>query len=225
MPDDPVPDDALRAWLRVRGTVPWAELGSAETRVIARRDGAAHHIRTVERARSSARAAGLLAALHQVRQDAAAGHDLDFALLSDWQRLVLAVADAPYRTTDAYAKRGRERYGPRPLEEFDARLREAAPGPVPLPSRAARAYLDVCFYHPFADGNGRAALLALLFVLAREEVVLDHLGPLPATARRADDPDSAVELVRLLHVLIRQTSGRAGTAEQGRRGSGRPSAG
>ncbi|MEU5880666.1 Fic family protein [Spirillospora sp. NPDC047279] len=75
---------------------------------------------------------------------------------------------------------------------------------MPLASRAARAYLDVCFFHPFADGNARSALLALVFVLAREDVRLERLGPLPFTSRRADDPDAAAELVRLVQVLLRR---------------------
>lgn len=28
--------------------------------------------------------------------------------------------------------------------------------PLPLTARAARAYLDVCFFHPFDDGNARS---------------------------------------------------------------------
>ncbi|MFB9834228.1 hypothetical protein [Actinoallomurus acaciae] len=199
-------EDALDTWLRLRSEVPWTEPGDVRTPVAGRRDGAEHHIRTVEAERSRARAAGLLAALRASRRDAAARRRLDFALMSEWQRQVLQVPEAPYRVTDAYAKQGRERYGPRPLEEFNACLAECEPGPVPLPSRAARAYLDVCFFHPFGDGNARAALLTLLFVLAREQVMLDHLGPLPALVRHADDPDTGPQLVRLLHILIRQTA-------------------
>ncbi|MFV2173525.1 Fic family protein [Actinomadura sp. LOL_016] len=114
----------------------------------------------------------------------------------------------PYRRTDAFAKAGRERYGVRPRADFDAHLAEARAGGAPVTSRAARAYLDVCFFHPFADGNARAALLALVFVLGRDRVVLDHLGPLPVLARWADDPVAAVELVRLLRVLVRQAGRR-----------------
>lgn len=38
---------------------------------------------------------------------------------------------------------------------FDACLAESGVSDVPL---TARLYLDVCFFHPFHDGNGRAAL-------------------------------------------------------------------
>ncbi|MBE1532778.1 Fic family protein [Actinomadura algeriensis] len=198
-------DDALAAWLRVRGEVPWAALGAVEAPVAGSRDGAEHHVRTVVQARSRARADGMLAALRLVRRDVREGRDLDFALLARWQRHVLGAPDVPYRRTDAFAKGGRERYGVRPRAGFDACMADARPGDVPVTSRAARAYLDVCFFHPFADGNARAALLALVFVLGRDGIVLGRLGPLPVVARRADDPVAAVELVRLLHILVRQS--------------------
>ncbi|MGW6646680.1 Fic family protein [Streptomyces iakyrus] len=54
--------------------------------------------------------------------------------------------------------------------------RDAAP-PLPLTARAARVYLDVCFFHPFDDGNARAAFLTLVFVLAREGIALDRVSP------------------------------------------------
>ncbi|MFE0725841.1 Fic family protein [Streptomyces rochei] len=69
------------------------------------------------------------------------------------------------------------------------------------PSRAARAYLDILFFHPFEDGNARAAMLALAFVLAREGVLLDQVHPLQTT-RWADDAEGAADLARLLGVLI-----------------------
>ncbi|MEU0059386.1 Fic family protein [Streptomyces sp. NPDC006334] len=31
-----------------------------------------------------------------------------------------------------------------------------------MAARAARAYLDVAFFHPFTDGNARTALLTLV---------------------------------------------------------------
>jgi prophage maintenance system killer protein len=37
-------------------------------------------------------------------------------------------------------------------------------------------YLDVCFFHPFDDGNARSAFLAALFVLVREGIVLESTG-------------------------------------------------
>ncbi|MFF3340977.1 Fic family protein [Streptomyces flavidovirens] len=54
---------------------------------------------------------------------------------------------------------------------------------------AARLYLDVAFFHPFDDGNGRAALLALGHLLAAEDIVLGRIAPL-TVARYADDADT-----------------------------------
>ncbi|WP_344055024.1 Fic family protein [Streptomyces thermoalcalitolerans] len=87
-------------------------------------------------------------------------------------------------------------------EQFEECLSQATATvtDVPLPARAARAYLDVCFFHPFDDGNGRAALLTMGFVLAREKVFLDEVGPL-RVPRYADDPVGALSLARLIHIL------------------------
>ncbi|WP_441246359.1 Fic family protein [Kitasatospora sp. McL0602] len=200
--------DHLQTWCTVRQAVPWQQArtpdlpGSGPPHVL--RDGADHHIRTVEHARDPARAQRLLAALGQVRVDAAAGQPLSFALLSGWQRLVLGTPDAPFRAGPAFAKAGRERYGldahtPR---RFDACLAQSEDPGLPLPARAARAYLDVCFFHPFEDGNARSAFLALVFVLARSGVVFDQVGPIRCVQRPADDPDGALALADLVTALI-----------------------
>ncbi len=109
----------------------------------------------------------------------------------------------------AFAKKGRERYGlgaETPLL-FDACLAESGASDVPLAARAARLYLDVCFFHPFHDGNGRAALLALGFVLARENVFLEEVGPIQIR-RYADDAVGAASLARVIHTLAMATGRR-----------------
>ncbi|MYY80904.1 hypothetical protein GT044_06415 [Streptomyces sp. SID335] len=125
--------------------------------------------------------------------------------MAGWQRQVLAAAQAPFRVGDAYAKAGRERYGltSRTQADFDSCLRETTDPDIPLSARAARAYLDVAFFHPFDDGNARAALLALVHVLAREDIVLPEVGPLQTT-RYADDPAGAADLATLIGVLNRR---------------------
>ncbi|MFG2288151.1 Fic family protein [Streptomyces sp. NPDC048595] len=139
------------------------------------------------------------------RADAARRTPLNFALLAGWQREVLGAAEAPFRTNDAYAKAGRERYGltPRTRADFASCLREATDPDIPLAARAARVYLDVAFFHPFTDGNARAALLTLVHVLAREDIVLPEVGPLQTT-RYADDPAGAADLATLIGVLNRR---------------------
>ncbi|WAZ21402.1 Fic family protein [Streptomyces cinnabarinus] len=198
--------DHLRTWLALRDQVPWHQ-----ARPIAlpaprpHRDGAAHDIRTHDHARDPRRAAHLLAALSRTRADAASDTPLSFQLLSSWQRLVLDTPEAPsFRVHPAYAKAGRERYdiSPELPARLDACLREAEADDLPLTARAARAYLDVCFFHPFTDGNARSAFLTLTFLLARAGVTLDQVGPVRRLQRRADDPHGALALADLLALLI-----------------------
>lgn len=148
---------------------------------------------------------GLLTALEQLRADAARGASLNFELLRGWQRHVLDTAQPPpFRALPAFAKGGRERYGigPDTRDRFDACLTGSAAGgrqPLPLTARAARAYLDVCFFHPFDDGNARSAFLALVFVLAREGVALNGVSLLRRITFQADDPRDALTLARPVH--------------------------
>ncbi|GLW92697.1 Fic family protein [Actinokineospora globicatena] len=205
--------DHLRIWCEVREQVPWHDIrhgpGWPHGPVLGRRDGLVHRITTVEHARDPVRARRFLAAYDQVRTGTAG--PLDFALLAQWQRTVLAVDHAPFRSGPAFAKGGREHYG---LDSdtparFDICLAGTEDHTLPIASRAARAYLDVCFFHPFTDGNARSALLALAFVLAKANIVLDQVGPL-VVHRPADDPDSARGLADLVVTLIESTQRRSG---------------
>lgn len=229
--------DHLRTWLAVRAEVPWHRArpvtvpaedpltrngtvqhirtptrdATAQDARTPTRDGPAHDIRTHDHARSSRRAERLLAALARARADATSSVPLTFALLGTWQRHVLGTPeDPPFRSDPAYAKSGRERYGIAPdlPARLDTCLAEAADPGLPLTARAARAYLDVCFFHPFDDGNARAAFLTLTFVLARAGVTLDQVGPVRRVARYADDPEGALALADLLAVLITATAAR-----------------
>lgn len=128
---------------------------------------------------------------------------LDVELLRGWQQHVLGTAHPPeFRTLPAFAKEGRERYGigPDTRARLDGCLAESVPGAgrPRLTARAARAYLDVCFFHPFDDGNARAAFLTLVFVLAREGVPLRHVGLLRRVSFRAGDPEDALILARFV---------------------------
>lgn len=199
----PIPPDALTTWRQVRQTARWEHAtehvsGPARTA----RDGIAEHL-----AKQKYSADRILAALDLARADAAEGGPLTFARLEAWQRKVLAVAAAPFRTMPAWALAGRERYAYRDElpQAFEACLAEATDPAVPLPSRAARVYLDVLHFHPFADGNARSAALALYFVLACEGVVLDRAAPLLMTRWPAADPHDAEGLARLVAILIKQT--------------------
>ncbi|CAL9325830.1 Fic family protein [Streptomyces sp. SudanB182_2057] len=103
-----------------------------------------------------------------------------------------------------FAKTGRERYGTGPdiRARLDACLAESTKDttrPLPLTARAARAFLDICFFHPFDDGNARCALLACLFVLTREHVALDDVR------LQAEEPQDALTLARYIDLHLHET--------------------
>ncbi|WP_372346091.1 Fic family protein [Streptomyces sp. KL116D] len=210
-PSSDRPADHLEEWLAVRGGVAWAEVpadpdeGQPVTAVC---DGAAEDIRAFDAALDPARAQGLLTALDLLRADAARGTRLDFELLRSWQRHVLDAPGPPaFRTLPAFAKDGRERYGiaADTRERLDACLHESAKNhgaPLALAARAARAYLDVCFFHPFDDGNARSAFLALVYVLAREGVTLDSVSLLRRISFQAGSAQDALSLTRYVGLHI-----------------------
>lgn len=206
--------DHLMAWRAIRDQVPWRDtchgLGWPVGPVRARRDGIAHRITTAEHARDPVRAWRLLTSYELMRDDAAAGQVLGFDLLARWQRAVLGIADAPFRDGPAFAKQGRERYGldAQTPARFAECLVSSQDRELPVAARAARVYLDVCFFHPFTDGNARSALLALAFLLANEGIVLDEVGPIAQVQRPADDVEGAAGLANLVVALIEGTQRR-----------------
>ncbi|MGY0004035.1 Fic family protein [Micromonospora sp. I033] len=209
--------DDLLTWRRVRDQVDWsAAARPVDGPVTGCRDGLVDFVRGPVTARDPARAARLLAAVRRAR--ATTDQPVSYALLADWQATVLGVPEVGFRRGPAHAKGGRERYGltADTPAEFGRCLAQATdPGP-PLAARAARAYLDVAFFHPFPDGNGRAAMLVLDTVLRRDGVLLDQVAPALLVARRADDPDGAADLARLIDVLIAATRRRARAPHSGR---------
>lgn len=198
--------DHLQSWWRVRSEVPWATVSAPILGPVpCLRDGLLDHVRDGA-TRGPDRAARLERALVAARGTTV----LDFEELSAWQALVLGRPES-FRTGPAFAKGGRERYGlsSDTFARFRSCLEEANDRSIPLPSRAARVYLDVCFVHPFPDGNGRAAFLSLAHLLHREQVEVDQIAPATNVARHADDRSGAIDLVRLLQVLIRGSRRRA----------------
>jgi hypothetical protein len=165
-------------------------------------DGHASFIRSVDAKRAPERALRLMTALDQCRKDAAEGKALTFALLASWQSLVLDES-ALFRSTDAYAKDGSERYERAASAEtmFEAWLAEANDLKAPLHVRAARVYLDTCFMHPFVDGNARAARLVLDFVLYREKQQLRLVQPVFMLSRAPDDVRGAGHLAWVIGQL------------------------
>jgi len=108
-------------------------------------------------------------------------------MLARCQRVILGSdAEPRFRRGDAFSKAGRERYGisESTQREFERCLSEA--NERDALAAATRVYLDVCFFHPFDDGNARAARLALDYVLTRGGLALHVAEPIFAIPRWVD---------------------------------------
>ena len=205
-------NDALADWLSVRNTAVRVTRPDAQIPLAGVRDGHRHFLDNVVRPRDPTRAARLHAALDRVRADAQSGAVLTFDRLAQWHRIAIDTTSSEFRQAAAFAKNGDERYGidDRTEDTFAACLSEAnALDSWSLTTRAARAYLDILFFHPFGDGNARTAALSLDFVLARGGVIPEQVAPVFVVSRHADDAAGVVALVRLLDVLIASTRRRA----------------
>jgi hypothetical protein len=170
--------DALEVWLRNRAWAAGYPVPAVEPEAV-EDDPHARFIAGAESARDSQRADRMAIALDACRQSAIAGEPLTFDRLKLWQQIVLDDPAIGFRESAAFAKAGRERYGlfADIAVHFDEALRGASSG-EPLLLRAARVYLDVSYFHPFRDGNGRAARLALDHVLTRAGHGLHAIEPL-----------------------------------------------
>ncbi|MGW3339150.1 Fic family protein [Streptomyces sp. NPDC001009] len=196
--------DSLAEWLSIRAKIAWPSWqGAGQAAEAPARDGFRNFFTATRGGRDSEGTARVLTALDSAFADAEQGRPLTFALMAKWQRTVLGHDLVGFRAMPAYAKGGRERYGlaAGTRQRFEHCLSESAQPDLPLPSRAARTYLDILFFHPFEDSNARAAMLTLAFVLAREGVLLDQVHPLQTT-RWADDAEGAADLAVLLGILL-----------------------
>jgi len=69
-------------------------------------------------------------------------------------------------------------------------------------------YLDVVFWHPFDDGNTRAARLAVAWLDAYHGLGFADLVPVFSTPRIAGEVDGAWDLVRTLLASIERRRAR-----------------
>jgi hypothetical protein len=197
----PATCDALATWFGARARAFTTEWPDAVRRAVPV-DAHRAFIESHDRRRDPDRAARMHAALDACRASARRDEPLTFDRLAAWQALVLGEhAPVAWRTTDAFARHVRYAYAPDLPDRFDAALAEAN-GSDEVVVRAARAYLDVAFFHPFPDGNARAARLVLDHVLARAGLGLVAMEPVALLLRSATDDNGPFWLAYTLDRLI-----------------------
>lgn len=191
--------DATAAWRLARPRA-FANLEKV-VHVPVRADGHRRYIEERDRDRDPDRAERMLAALELCRDSARRGMSLTFDQMCEWQAAVLGEKQVGFRTGKAFAKGGREVYPftPSTQANFEEALNDSA-GTVAI--HAARVYLDVCFYHPFPDGNARAARLALDHVLTRNGYALHVAEPVFIVSRTIVDRSVGWSFARVLDRLI-----------------------
>ena len=126
-------------------------------------------------------------ALSQVRNLADAQAILHWNLLTEIQEIVLQQSIS-FRQGDAYVKLDRYAWFPGLESMFCRKIAADARSEVNSIAKAVRLYLDIIFFHPFPDGNARAARLWFEFVLRRDRV---NLPSLTALARLRKIPGSS----------------------------------
>jgi Fic/DOC family len=200
---------ALRPLLQAAGAVPFRETHAQEA-YLAEHDAPAH-------GNDAARSARYLAALRRVRELADAREPLTWPRLCEIQALVPG-APAAFRTGDAFAHCGAHRYlWAADLEGLFRRKVEAdARGGCDPVARAVRLYLDIAYFHPFPDGNARAARLGLEWALRAARRPTPALAPLVMLPKAPGDAASYERCVRVVASGIV----RLGRAEEGRREPG-----
>ena len=199
--------DSTAHWLTAR-----SQLQTISVEMPAELPGAADlHLRFIEAvdySRNLLRGERMQHALAQCRDDArfatCSATCLEWDHLLTWHQLTMGnKRHRGFRSHDAYAKQGRERY---PLhktsEEKFKSLLEEANSSEPIALRATRAYLDVLFFHPFEDGNSRLARLVFDFLLTRAGYTLSNVEMIFLFAKAAKDGEGAANLVQLVNKLL-----------------------
>lgn len=205
--------DALEQWLATRDALLDDEVcarARAAPLTWAERDGHRKYIDEVDARRDGAggtfRQHAMRAALRATRERAEERPGLDVAALLALTSIALG-ARAEMRSEPAFCRD--QRYGTERLGEIAAHLAGIDDTRVPVLVRACRAYLDVCFFHPFVDGNGRAARLAFDFVLSRTRCRFDLVTPLFCVLRPAGDVESHLSFVRVACTIAKASANRS----------------
>jgi hypothetical protein len=197
---------------QINGTATWVAIRAKAFRLVeyppertqVEDDSHQRYINQRDALRAPQRAKQMSLALAQCRAAAQRGNDLTFKQLAAWQATALQQPNIAFRRADAFAKDGHERYpfASNTRAHFTRLLAEANDMTTRVCIRAARVYLDICFFHPFEDGNGRAARLALEYVLAREGLALHAAEPIFILASDPSDVQGACYFADILDHLI-----------------------
>ncbi|MBL4848196.1 MAG: Fic family protein [Planctomycetes bacterium] len=125
-------------------------------------------------------AARVRTAIQVAAERAGAGEALSWEGLCSLQCVVLGCESVGFREGPAYARARLETYGSHPrLEEALTKKLVKNEGDALHPLlKACRVYLDVRFFHPFAEANGAAARLAFQWLAEREGIRLPELTPI-----------------------------------------------
>lgn len=192
------PHDATEDWRLIRKD---AFANSRDFSIPSRsgKDGHLEYIHKVDKKQTD-RANRMKAALSLCRMAAKRGKALTVSEISKWQAVVLG-HPVTVRSEDAWARNGRVRYGSIDANEVDRWLNDAN-STEPLCVRAARAYLDICFAHPFPDGNARAARLVLDYLITRDGMVLHAADAVFCLDRNAKDDRGAWLLAYTIQQLL-----------------------
>lgn len=194
----------LRADLEAASARPFEETEAQED-YLSRHDSPSHDGDTAREAR-------FLSALARVRALADAREPLTWARLTEVQAEMLG-RPVGFRTAEAFAHGGAHRYLYAPeLEEMFVRKVEAdaRDGCHPV-AQAVRLYLDLAFFHPFPDGNARAARLWFEFILRRARLPMPPLAPWVLLPKTPGDVERYGRYVRL---AARSISGRTSCEEE-----------
>lgn len=221
------PPDALLAHLSATMKLRWDQPPAPVASALAALDAQAwvpthHHLDflRLERDKPDAhtRAARYLDALALARSLAMTpDRPLDWSMMCQVQALVLGRDAVGFRQGDAFAKGGQRRYGWYPELEGMFKRKIAADVQAPLHPiiQAARLYLDVIFFHPFEDGNARAARLWFDHLCWRGRITAPAWVELARQEKRPGDIADYWRFVKLSAMLSAAVSRSAVGAARG----------
>lgn len=196
-------DCALKRWIQTREEIDWRDITvqSRSKEDPSDSDPVLDFVRSTS-VRDKERAYRFEEALLLERKNEHKFHNLTLELLHKWHS-VIEPSKSQFRGTSAYAKQGEEeyKYWEGVWGELSVYLDQTTDTNISAQARAVRAYLDICFFHPFLDGNGRLAVLVVDSILRSNGVQLSELGLVFRLPVYADDKVAVENLVKQLMLL------------------------